>query len=135
MVSFSLNRPGVERDAAAHNATGAGKPARSPRRRVLISGQFQALTSTQHVAIRNLSCTGASIVSETPLRVGAEGVLVGQGLDQLGRIVWCRGNAYGFKFDDALPNCVVLELHRITANDVARAQSVETREWFHRSAR
>ena len=145
MVRFNINRPGVARDSIgstpaasaspARVPVAAAKPARSPRRRVLIGGIFQSLTSTNHVSIRNLSTTGASILSDAPLKIGAEGVLQSVHLDCLGKIVWSRGSIYGFKFDQPLANAVVLELHRITADDVARAQSAATRDWYEHQAR
>jgi hypothetical protein len=135
MVSFTINRPGVARDSVAAAQQSGSKPARSPRRRVLIRGVFQSLTSTNQVSIRNLSCTGASVVSDSPLKVGAQGVLQSTCLDCLCRIVWTRGNVYGIRFDQPLPNALVLELHRITAADVQRAQTAATKEWFDNQAR
>ena len=130
MVAFKINQP-----APAHGqAIGTGR-ARSPRRRVLLKGTFQSLTSSFQAAVRNLSCTGAAIECDGTLKVGMEGVLQGGQLDALCRVIWSRGKVYGLAFDEPLPNCLVLELHRITEADVARSQTAEAKEWFQHSAR
>ena len=108
---------------------------RSPRRRVLLTGQFQALTGTHRVAVRNLSNTGASITCDAELKLGSEGVLIAGGLDCLCQVVWNRGGIVGLRFDEPLHNSVVLELHRVTHADVKYADAVATREWYQRDAR
>lgn len=128
MVAFKINRP-VQANVAG------GKPPRSPRRRVLLSGTFHSLTTSCQAAVRNLSCTGASIDCDAPLKVGAEGVLQAGGLDCLCRVIWQKGNCYGIKFDEPLPNQLVLDLHRITETDVKRAEVQAAREWFQAAAR
>ena len=130
MVAFKINQPGPAPGAAI----GTGK-ARSPRRRVLLTGTFQSLTSSYRAAVRNLSCTGASIECDGVLKVGAEGVLQGAQLDALCRVVWARGKTYGLAFDEPLPNALVLDLHRITEVDVARSQTEAAKEWFQHQAR
>lgn len=126
MVSFSINRP---------SSPGETAPSRSPRRRVLIKGQFQSLTATHPIAVRNLSCTGASVECDQVLKIGGEGVLQAASLDRLCRVIWRRNNVYGIKFDQPLPNPVVLELHRVTEQDVKRAQAQSAKEWFQAQAR
>jgi len=128
MVAFKISQP-------APYAPPSVKPARSPRRRVLLSGTFHSLTSSCPVKVRNLSCTGASIDCEGTLKIDAEGVLEAEHLDCLCRVIWRKGTLYGLKFDEPLHNNVVLELHRITASDVQRAEATATREWFDRAAR
>ena len=128
MVAFKIN-------AQAHSLPAGGKPARSPRRRVLLSGMFHALTTSCPAGIRNLSCTGASIECHTVLKIGAEGVLHAAHLDRLCRVIWRKGNVYGVKFDQPLPNQLVLELHRVTEHDVKRAEVQAAKEWFQRVSR
>ena len=111
------------------------KAARSPRRRVLLTGQFQALTGTHNVAVRNLSNTGASISCDAELKLGSEGVLIAGGLDCLCQVIWHRGGIVGLNFDEPLHNSVVLELHRVTQADVKYADAVAAREWYQRDAR
>lgn len=123
MVAFKINRP-------APYAPTSAKPVRSPRRRVVLSGTFQSVTSSWPAAVRNLSCTGASIECDGPLKIGAEGVLQCEHLDSLCRVVWQRGKVFGLKFDKPLHNSLVLELHRVTAHDVARAEIQAAKEWF-----
>jgi len=108
---------------------------RSPRRRVLVSGMFHSLTTSCRAAVRNLSCTGASIECDVPVKVGAEGVLEAGQLDCLCRVVWHKGKVYGVKFDQPLPNAVVLELHRMTEADVKRAQTAAAKQWFEAQSR
>jgi hypothetical protein len=109
--------------------------ARSPRRRVVIDGIFQALTGTYRVAIKNLSCTGALIQCDQPLKVGKEGVLEGRKMDHFCRVVWSDGSLYGLQFDSPLSMDVVLELHRITGDDIDRAAIKEAEEWWRGHAR
>ena len=121
-VSFKINR---------HEAVVPGaKAPRSPRRRVLVTGMFQSLTTSCKAAVRNLSCTGASIECDVPVKVGAEGVLRAGELDCLCRVVWRKGQVYGIKFDQPLHNSVVLDLHKITESDIQREQSAAVKEWY-----
>jgi hypothetical protein len=123
MVAFKINRP-------AQTALAGGKPARSPRRRVLLSGMFHSLTTSCQAAVRNLSVTGAAIECDAPLKVGAEGVLQVGRVDALARVIWQKGQTYGIQFDQPLPNQLVLDLHRITEDDVKRSQVQAAKEWF-----
>src|SRR4028118_178241 len=79
MVSFKINRPATPAKAAG---------SRSPRRRVLIDGQFQSLMATYQIAVRNLSCTGALVESKVPLKVDTQGVLATPHLDCFCKIIW-----------------------------------------------
>ena len=128
MVAFKIDRGGYKPAKPA-------PPARSPRRRVLLTGQFQSLTHSWPATIRNLSCTGAAIECDGALKVGGEGVLRAGSVDCLCRVVWNRGRLFGLRFDRPLPNPVVLELHRITEADVAEAKQVAAKEyWFKHHA-
>lgn len=121
MVAFKIDRAAAPLRAV---------PARSPRRRVLIEGQFQTLTATCPVSVRNLSCTGALVESSVPLKVGGEGVLATARLDCFCRVVWGRGNLYGLGFDEPLHQSVVLDIHRITQSDVEQAKIADARQWW-----
>lgn len=121
MVSFKLNRP-----AAPVRAT----PSRSPRRRVLIDGQFQSLMATYSIAVRNLSCTGALIESKVPLKVGTQGVLATTHLDRFCRVIWCRARLYGISFDEPLHQSVVLHIHSITQSEVDEAKIADAKQWW-----
>jgi|GEM_PF-3717700 len=127
MVAFKINGP-------AYVGAPGSKPARSPRRRVLMSGMFHSLTASCPASIRNLSCTGAAIECDGILSIGAEGVLQAAQLDSLCRVIWRKGNVYGLKFDQPLPNLLVLELHRVTESDVKRAEVQAAKEWFVQAA-
>ena len=131
MVSFKIQRPDSPNDRSE-----PARPTRnrSPRRRVVVDGTFHALTGTYRIAIKNLSCTGALIQCGQPLQVGKEGVLEGAHIDQFCRIVWTDGGLYGLQFDEPLPMEVVLELHRITGEDVERAASKAAEDWWRNHA-
>lgn len=141
MVAFKIKGTGQNQasggqlPASAGQALGNGARARSPRRRVLLKGTFHSLTSSAPAGIRNLSCTGASIECDAPLKIGAEGVLNAGPLDCLCRVIWQKGKIFGLKFDLPLPNPVVIDLHRISEADVKHEQSVATRAWFETNAR
>jgi hypothetical protein len=122
MVAFKLNRE-------VKPALG-GRSARSPRRRVLLAGMFHSLTSSCQAAVRNLSVTGAAIECDADLKVGAEGVLQVGRVDALARVIWQKGRVFGLKFDKPLPNQLVLDLHRITEEDLQRSQVQAAKEWF-----
>lgn len=134
MVHFKIDHL-QEAPSASAGVAGAASRARSPRRRVVIDGVFHALTGTYRVAIKNLSCTGALIQCDQPLKVGKEGVLEGKRLDHLCRVVWTDGALYGLQFDSPLSMDVVLELHRITGDDIDRAAIKEAEEWWKSHAR
>ena len=131
MVSFKIQRPDSPNDRSEPPRPNR---VRSPRRRVVVEGTFQSLTGTYHIAIKNLSCTGALIQCGQPLQVGKEGVLQGAHIDQFCRIVWTDGTHYGLQFDEPLAMDVVLELHRITGDDVQRAASKAAEDWWRNQA-
>ncbi len=133
MVRFKINQQLDSPNGRASAPREAGRT-RSPRRRVVIDGIFHALTGTYRIAIKNLSCTGALIQCDQPLTVGKEGVLGGKNLDHFCRIVWTDGRHYGLQFDTPLAMDVVLELHRITGDDVDRAATKEAEEWWRSHA-
>lgn len=136
MVAFKINRPtyaGVSPGMTP--SVSSANPPRSPRRRVLISGMFHSLTSSHRVSVRNLSCTGASIECDAALKRGAEGVLATDQLDCLCRVIWSKGNIHGVRFDQPLHSNVVLELHRITQEQVQAAEKEATKDWFNHQAR
>lgn len=108
----------------------SGKLQRSPRRKVVLKGMFHTLSCSRHAALRNISCTGASIACDEALKVGAEGVLQAGPLDCLCRIVWNEGDVYGLAFDEPLPQPVVIELHKITQEDLRQTQICEARDWW-----
>lgn len=129
MVHFKVNHQPDSPNGRSGVAREAGR-ARSPRRRVVVDGTFHALTGSYRIAIKNLSCTGALIQCDQPLKVGKEGVLQGQHLDHFCKVVWTDGRFYGLQFDTPLAMEVVLDLHRITGEDVDRAETKAAEEWW-----
>lgn len=127
LVSFSIN-------PTVGPTEGASRP-RSPRRRVLLTGQFQSLTDTHRISVRNLSSTGAAICCDLPLKLGSEGVLVAGGLDCLCKVVWHRAGTYGLKFEEPLHSSVVNDLHKVTREQIQAAEKDATRRWYYNQAR
>ena len=133
MVHFKLNQQVNSPNDRLRAGRDSAK-ARSPRRRVVVNGNFHSLTGTYRISIRNLSCTGALIECPQSLTVGKEGVLGAEWIDQFCRIVWNDGNLYGLQFDTPLAMDVVLEVHRITGDDVKRAESLAAEQWWKNQA-
>jgi len=134
VVHFKINHSVSANDPPKKPVLNSG-PARSPRRKVVIEGTFHSHTGTYRIGIKNLSCTGALIRSELPLKVGKEGVLEAEHLDNFCKVVWTDGTLYGLQFDEPLRTEVVLELHRITGDDLKRAETAAAREWWDTQAR
>ena len=133
IVRFKVNRPAASPNDRPKPVRENGAT-RSPRRRVVVDGIFHSLTGTYRTALKNLSCTGALIQCDQTLKVGKEGVLQGANIDQFCRVVWTDGSLYGLQFDDPLPMDVVLDLHRITGDDIERAESKAAEEWWRNHA-
>ncbi len=106
-----------------------GKPdrpgaARSPRRRMAFRGTFETVTEKGTVEVMNISTTGTMIQGESVPAAGRDIVLTAQGMEFFGRIVWSDGCRCGIEFDEPLAQAQVLELHRITAEQV-RSEEIE----------
>lgn len=103
---------------------------RSPRRKVVVTGMLEAVTGTQKVSVKNLSCTGAMIEGTTVPPKGREVILKAGKLDCFCRVVWSEGSRCGLEFDEPIPMADVLELHGITAEAAQMAAAEEAAEWF-----
>lgn len=107
-----------------------GQMARSPRRRVILTGSLESVTGVQKVAVRNISCTGAMIEGTTVPPAGREVILKAGPLDCFSRVVWTEGNRCGLEFDEPIDMADVLALHGVTAEAAAQAERESAAEWF-----
>jgi hypothetical protein len=75
-----------------------------PARIILISGHHRC-------QLIDLSQSGACIALDQPaLPPGADVVLMAEGVETFGTVVWRRGSQFGVKFDEALPRDDVVRL-------------------------
>ena len=109
--------------------------ARSPRRRMAFKGTFETITGQGEARVRNISCTGAMIEGPEVPPKGRDIVLRAQGMEFFGRVVWSDGCRCGIQFDDALRPSEVLELHRITPEQVRSEELNAAARWFNSRGR
>ena len=108
---------------------------RSPRRKVVFSGILETLTSKVRVAVKNVSCTGALVEGEDLPPQGRDVILHMEGLELFCSVVWADGSRRGLHFDEELPLAQVLELHRITPEEVRSAEIKAAAEWYNSQTR
>jgi len=104
--------------------------ARSPRRRMAFKGSFDTVSGRGTVAVRNISCTGAMIEGADMPPAGRDIILCAQGMEFFGTVVWSRGDRCGLRFDEALTADQVLELHRITPEQIRSQELNERARWL-----
>jgi hypothetical protein len=107
----------------------SGTP-RSPRRKTAINGTLETLTSRFKVAIRNVSCTGAMVEGESVPPPGKDVILNAEGMELFCSVVWSDGQRCGLHFDEPLQPAQVIELHRITPEQVRSAELKAAAEWY-----
>ncbi len=106
-----------------------GGAARSPRRRMAFKGTFETVTERGMVAVRNISCTGMQIEGDGVPDPGRDIIVTAQGLEFFGRIVWSDGYRCGIAFDEPLTMEQVLELHRITPEQIRSEELNAALRW------
>ena len=111
------------------DSDGAETP-RSPRRKTAINGTLETLTSRFKVAIRNVSCTGAMVEGEAVPPPGKDVILNAEGMELFCSVVWSDGQRCGLQFDEKLLPAQVVELHRITPEQVRSAELKAAAEWY-----
>lgn len=92
---------------------------------VLLEGQFAC-------TIEDISHKGARIIAELPIKVGDQGFLQHDGLDQFFAVNWVRDGSCGLSFDRALPPDIVRSLREVADDyDNHRAERLRQfgREW------
>ena len=104
--------------------------ARSPRRRMAFKGTFETLIANGAVAVRNLSCTGAMIEGEEVPPAGRDIILRAAGHEFFGTVVWSDGYRCGVQFDEPLRPAEVLELHRITPEQIRSEELNAAARWY-----
>ena len=103
---------------------------RSPRRRVCFKGSFESLSGHGEVSVRNVSCTGMMVEGEGLPAAGKDILLTAAGIEFFGKVVWSDGARCGIAFDEPLPPHKVLELHRITPEQVRSQELNAAAEWY-----
>jgi hypothetical protein len=81
-------------------------------------GSFETVTAKGMVAVRNLSCTGAMIEGDDMPPAGRDIVLKAAGYEFFGTVVWSKRGRCGIQFDEEMKPNEVIELHRITPEQV-----------------
>lgn len=100
------------------------------RLRMGIPATLLLLTGTHRGTLLDLSCTGARLLIEPILRVGADAVLQAPGFEAFGTLVWCEQGRVGMRFDRPLR-----EDWMIAMRDYIDTFPERTRETMLRSAR
>lgn len=108
---------------------------RSPRRKVVFSGTIETMANKVAVAVKNVSCTGAMVEGEDLPPQGRDVILHMEGLELFCSVVWADGDRRGLHFDEELPQAQVLELHRITPEEVRSAELKAAAEWYNSQTR
>lgn len=112
---------------------GRAEAPRSPRRRMAFKGTFETVSDRGTVAVRNLSCTGALIEGDDMPPAGRDIVLIAQGFEFFGQTVWSDGQRCGIRFDEPLKPAEVIELHRITPEQIRSEELNEAYRWLRQS--
>jgi hypothetical protein len=102
--------------------TGRAEIPRSPRRKTVFGGMLETVGGRAKVAVRNVSCTGAMVEGEQTLPPGRDLILDAAGLELFCSVVWSDDGRCGLRFDEPLSPGQVLALHRITPEEVRRAE-------------
>lgn len=108
---------------------------RAPRHQVVVNAHFETPTNKGRVAVRNMSCAGAMLEGEGLPASGRDIILEVESLELFGTVVWSDGERCGVHFDRPLQPVQVLELHRITPEQVRSAELNAAAEWFNSQRR
>lgn len=85
----------------------AGRRGRS-RLRVRLAARLETLSETANVILHDISLTGARVSAPPGARAGQDCVLMWDGHESFGRIVWVRGGMCGLFFDEVVPPAVLI---------------------------
>ena len=104
---------------------------RSPRRRVQLRAEASTTTGIYALQLRNLSCTGAMAEGEKIPPKGRDLVLQIRNMEMFCTVVWCNEERCGLKFDEPLPQPLVLALSQIVADgrDEEREAMIAAKAW------
>lgn len=81
-----------------HDSRRTGRRGRS-RLRVRLAARLETLSATTSVVLHDISLTGAKISAPASLRTGQDCVLLWDGHEAFGRLVWARAGFCGIAFD------------------------------------
>lgn len=82
------------------------------RLRLGVEAQVVLITGSPRVVVENLSRTGARIAMDHPPQPGESCVLQVCGIEAFGDVVWSRGQRFGIRFDERLPQDAVVAVRR-----------------------
>lgn len=87
---------------------------KAARVRLALPGRVILVTGHESCRLENLSRTGARVcVADDGPAVGDSAVLIVEGLETFGTVVWRRGNVFGLHFEDPVPERDVVRLRAI----------------------
>ena len=86
------------------------------RARLNIRAKIVLLDGQCGCTVDNLSRKGARIEADWPIKVGDQGILQREELDEFFTVHWVRGGRYGISFEEEVPEEKVLELRRLADN-------------------
>ena len=89
------------------------------RARVPMEARVETMLGRRPAFILNLSCHGAMVLSQELPAVGICIVLRCGPVDALGTVVWVEHERFGIKFDEPIPEEIVVQLRR-EADESAR---------------
>lgn len=95
----------------------------NPRARLNIPARLVLLDGHCQCTIENISREGARVVAEHPLKLGDQGILQNNGLDQFFTVHWVRDGRCGLNLDDPIAEETILELRRLADNFESHRQA------------
>ena len=105
MPSRYLNQPNTPKGRRAEARVRLGIPATL----ILLDGHHRC-------RLDDLSCTGARVSLARAPSPGASGVLVVDGVEAFGMVVWSSADRCGFSFEDRVPTDNVVRLRHFADN-------------------
>ena len=93
------------------------------RVRLALPAKVILVTGHQPCQLDDLSQTGAKItVDQIPPPLGDDAVLMVNGVEAFGTVIWRRGNSFGLCFEDAMPMADVVRLRGFNDHQQALEQ-------------
>lgn len=84
------------------------------RVRLALPGKVVLLTGYEHCLLNDLSQTGARVtVGEIAPAVGNSAILMVDGVEAFGAVVWRSGGQFGLSFDQPMPKADVIRLRTL----------------------
>lgn len=89
----------------------------SARLRVRLATRLVSRAGTQHVVLTDVSTKGAQVMTDAPLRVGDEVMLLWSGFEAFGDVVWSGPRHCGIALADPLPQPVLVGTRQLDATE------------------